>query len=1341
MAYMRRIGWLVACLLVVSFGAVAGEKNPEEVGVIIERAAVLEAAKGVDKNKYPDAESVILEQALNLTYRKDGTYTQYDEQYIKILTEKARRAHSTISSYFTIPYQQIEDCKVLLIEIIKPDGQSVKIDLKKNAKLVVNNSSMSANIYDPNDKVIRVNIPGLEVGDILHSYMYDNTRQPRTRGIFADIFMFEFTTPLLKKTVRVTGDRDFPLQSIALRNPVGKSVVFEKSEQGDKIVYKWVGTNVAQAFPEPDSPELYSCTQRVLVSTAKSWKEVSDWYWRLCQKPLAETTPAMQQKVSELTANAKTPMDKIREIFRWVSQEVRYMGITTEAEAPGYEPHPVRDTFEKMHGVCRDKAALLAAMLKLAGFEAFPVIINNGPKKDPDVPQPFFNHAITAVLLDGRYVLMDSTDENTKRLLPSYLNNKSYLVATKGGEDLLTSAIVPATKNLMKIETIGTLTENGDFSGVSKLKFDGINDNAYRGYFARITPEERRRYFESQIKNVYGAAKLDDFVIRPADMQDTSKSLEVELTFSAKGIVVKGRKLEMLPLPFLGARVGMVNFVLGRAGLEKRRFPFKTDIACGVTESVRINLPKEHGKIASMPVYKNIDNPQVLWKRSLAEVGDALMGKNEFMLKVVEFAPEEYLALKSDLRQIEYNQRKMPIIALGAAQEVEKKNELSADAVVIESNVSYEITDRSSWTETRKVKKKILTYAGKKDSAEIKFDYNPAWEKVTLLEATVTAPDGKMQVISPKEINIMDQGWNGSAPRYPGGKTLVASLPGVALGSVINYTVKSECFNREFFSASESFRSFDPLVGKSVSVKYPEKFAGFSSQVFDGVKSTGIYNPLVANSSVIVEADETVAGGKVFRRWAADDVAALKREGNLPVWSSFNPTLFLSSGSWKEYAEKFSSLFSKLSANQAGAAQKARAITAEAKTAEAKVLRVRDFVATKIRTAGPEYSELPLSLLTPADKTLDDGYGHSADKAILTAAMLQALDIKYEVVPVTYYRQTSGMQTPFLDLADEEIFSAVLLRVDLGGGKVWWLNDTDQYAQPGTTPHDGYYALDLASAGFKPIGVLANNASQSELIYHIELGEGGAARITRISYAYGNKFNAAKKMFAEMTPEQLRRRHQQQLSDISYAAKADGEIKVDYKQYPGVVSFSAEVPRFAVSEDRFTYLTLPQSLRRAFGLSADERSSPLMLDGNDELRISTIISFEPKLGMPAITPKDFLWNSPDGRNRLEVNNYYYDPQLLRRPSLFIEQVGPVREILVDELKRGRRVFVIRHRKSSAPAVYSAAFYPKLLQAQNELSGYYARTLLLTSPVKNKDKELKKVVERLRNEKKAEVSQN
>ena len=62
------------------------------------------------------------------------------------------------------------------------------------------------------------------------------------------------------------------------------------------------------------------------------------------------------------------------------------MGITIENESPGWEPHDVKLTFENRHGVCRDKAALLVAMLRLAGIEAYPVLIDVGPKKDAEVP-------------------------------------------------------------------------------------------------------------------------------------------------------------------------------------------------------------------------------------------------------------------------------------------------------------------------------------------------------------------------------------------------------------------------------------------------------------------------------------------------------------------------------------------------------------------------------------------------------------------------------------------------------------------------------------------------------------------------------------------------------------------------------------------------------------------------------------------------------------------------------------------------------------------------------------------------------------------------------------------
>ena len=94
----------------------------------------------------------------------------------------------------------------------------------------------------------------------------------------------------------------------------------------------------------------------------------------------------MKKIVVELTADARTDMDKIKAMFYYVSKKVRYMGITPEKDRPGFEPHDVNLTFEKKYGVCRDKAALLVSLLRAAGLKAYPVLINVGTKKDQEVP-------------------------------------------------------------------------------------------------------------------------------------------------------------------------------------------------------------------------------------------------------------------------------------------------------------------------------------------------------------------------------------------------------------------------------------------------------------------------------------------------------------------------------------------------------------------------------------------------------------------------------------------------------------------------------------------------------------------------------------------------------------------------------------------------------------------------------------------------------------------------------------------------------------------------------------------------------------------------------------------
>ncbi|MBQ9727874.1 MAG: DUF3857 domain-containing protein, partial [Kiritimatiellae bacterium] len=150
----------------------------------------------------------------------------------------------------------------------------------------------------------------------------------------------------------------------------------------------------------------------------------------------------------------------VRALFDFVSREVRYMGAMAESEAPGYEPHDVSLTFDNRYGVCRDKAALLVAMLRMAGIDAWPVLINVGPRKDPQVPQPYFNHAIVAADSGdpaGPYLLMDPTSETTRSLLPEYLCEMSYLVARDEGEGIRETPPLPVEQNLLRAETVYTL--------------------------------------------------------------------------------------------------------------------------------------------------------------------------------------------------------------------------------------------------------------------------------------------------------------------------------------------------------------------------------------------------------------------------------------------------------------------------------------------------------------------------------------------------------------------------------------------------------------------------------------------------------------------------------------------------------------------------------------------------------------------------------------------------------------------------------------------------------------------------------------------------------------------
>lgn len=1219
---------------------------------------IMEYAESATAEKYPDSDNVLLDDFIQTKYETDGTYESWDDTAIKVLTERGKRGHRTLTLSFNTAYNTNYFTKV---QLIKPDGTVVDIDTEANSKVMVDPSQMSANIYNPKSKILKLSVPGLEIGDVLRYIAHDKRYKTVVPDTFSDYQVFEHSSPIERATYQVIAPKELPLAKIAHKAEIPGTVTFNemKSEQSDIIVYTWDVRDVPRMFDEPNMPTRYTVVQRLLVSTMETWEDLSKWYWELCLPHLEATTPELEAKAKELVGGSTNTIDKINAIFNFVSQDIRYMGITTEDEAPGYEPHDVSITFSNRYGVCRDKAALLASMLRVVDVEAFPVIIMAGPKKDEEVPQPFFNHAVTAALGDdGEYILMDSTNENTKDIFPSYLQNMSYIVARPEGETLLTSPVIPAEDNLLRIATTGSLDRQGNLEAQSTLVFEGINDTAYRGYFSKIKPEERRRFFEGHIKRSMPTAELQSIKILPKKLRDTTQPLTIELSLTADNLLIEGEQNKLLNLPRLGSSLGYANYLLGQTGLEERKYPLYTRITAGIQETLELNVPADIGTI-HIPHYEAIDSSNLTWNIGVGQTDGTLSATNTFLLNTVEFSPEEYLALKQDLKDIEYNLRKKLIL-----DQPQESALADSDVRILSRETEIVLDDATAWTETSRSKVEILTYAGKKAYSEIKLTYNPAWQTIELTQARVTLPDGTVKKVSAEEINIMDSSWVASAPRYPASKILVANLPGVEVGSILEYEFVSKVDGKPFFSTSQTFNAHEPIGSKTLTLSAPESL---DLEILNtGIKET-----------------QTSSDGTITYVWRAEDQPAVKKEESLPPWHTFNPAVFISTSDWKPYARTVRDYLLAATKDQPEAAKLAERLTYGMRKEHSKAIAIRDWMAENIRGAGPGLTSLPLDAITPADQTLADRYGNNPDRMVLLYTLLKAAGFKPAFILSGGIPYIPEAVEPLLGVPARTTFSSVLVKVDVDGETIY-LDGATQYAELGTSDFDRRNVLNLDDGSISELRVAPGKDDRSRVLYEISVAADGQIGLTQSAVMQGTAFEGFHQGYAEITPENRRRHYLELVSGVSQSAKAASELVTDYTDYPGRMEYSVVADRYAVADGDYLYFTVPGGLGGLLKYRSNERTLPLEWGGF----IDSVIEYNiilPDGYEPAILPKNFSWQAPEGAGMIEVAVDYS------------ERANAIHMVQMADLK---------------PALIPADAFPAIVEANKKLSHPDMRTILL-----------------------------
>jgi len=219
---------------------------------LLDAKKALSSAAEITLTKYPNSDQSTVEEKIVQVYHSDGTGENQDEAYVKVLTEKGKQDSRTLSLEFDLPYSTVS---VVKLDVIKATGETVPVDVSANSKETIENSQISSNIYDPNLKVLKVNIPGLDIGDVVHEVVRRTILRSIIPGEFNDENVFEGTGYIRHLTYEVYAPSDKPLKHMILRNEIPGTVKYTtRYAKDDILVQRWEVSNVQAGNGAEGSP-------------------------------------------------------------------------------------------------------------------------------------------------------------------------------------------------------------------------------------------------------------------------------------------------------------------------------------------------------------------------------------------------------------------------------------------------------------------------------------------------------------------------------------------------------------------------------------------------------------------------------------------------------------------------------------------------------------------------------------------------------------------------------------------------------------------------------------------------------------------------------------------------------------------------------------------------------------------------------------------------------------------------------------------------------------------------------------------------------------------------------
>lgn len=286
---------------------------------------------------------------------------------------------------------------------------------------------------------------------------------------------------------------------------------------------------------------------------------------------------------------------------------------------------------------------------------------------------------------------------------------------------------------------------------------------------------------------------------------------------------------------------------------------------------------------------------------------------------------------------------------------------------------------------------KVLNNRGKSEG-DIEIGYNSRTQTASIIYAKTVTPEGKIIPLNENAIQVVTP--YSEYPSYSDYKELTFSMPGVTIGSIIDYKVvieDKEPHIRGKFSNQFNFQGYDPT--------YVSRYKVITRKDAD-------LKHLVLNPLQGIELSPKISweGDKKIHLWEYKYIPQIIKEKSMPPIEEIAFRILVTTvNSWEEFSSWWRKKIQGKTEPDDAIKRKVAELTKDASTLQEKIEVIFDYVKTEIRYVSIDFGK---SGYEPeaAKKVFENKYGDCKDKSTLMISMLKAAGIPayYVMIPTTH---------------------------------------------------------------------------------------------------------------------------------------------------------------------------------------------------------------------------------------------------------------------------------------------------------------------------------------------------